>query len=247
MTPYAYQPLTRPHETRVLIIQPGSGKEELVCNLSHIEVGSGEPYEALSYCWSKSVAHQLDLDEVISLQDDDPGKEPRVTAVRDLLDDPEAGYIYIKYGGPIPDGKIVCDGVEIPVGGELLRALTHMREAHLHYPHVPGDRSPLRIWVDAICINQADIQERTEHVKMMGSVYEHASVVRIWVGDEIGLERNLYQAFDDLRTIFTELKPKLEQQKTPRDAQALCLAHPKWYSVEWLTIAHFLDRAWVSA
>jgi hypothetical protein len=41
---------------------------------------------------------------------------------------------------------------------------------------------PHRIWIDAISINQANVQERNSQVSMMGNIYRRASVVRIWLG-----------------------------------------------------------------
>ena len=38
------------------------------------------------------------------------------------------------------------------------------------------------LWVDAICINQADINERNEQVRMMSSIYRQATRVVIWMG-----------------------------------------------------------------
>jgi hypothetical protein len=144
-------------------------------------------------------------------------------------------YVYIEYGGPLPDGKIVCDGVEMPVGGELFRAIKHLRDKDEF----------LRIWIDALCINQADIHERTEHVKVMGNIYENASMVRIWLGDGIELERNIFGALDDLFEIIKEVQPDIQDAKTPGEAQIRCMSHPKWYKVEWYALARFLDRAWV--
>ena len=38
------------------------------------------------------------------------------------------------------------------------------------------------LWVDAICINQADTNERNEQVRMMSSIYRQATRVVIWMG-----------------------------------------------------------------
>lgn len=95
----------------------------------------------------------------------------------------------------MPDGKIACDSVEVPVGGELFRALKHLREKDV----------PLRIWIDALCINQNDIQEQTEHVQVMGYIYKNATLVRIWLGDGIGLQKNIFRALDDLTEIINEV------------------------------------------
>ncbi|KAH8587991.1 heterokaryon incompatibility protein-domain-containing protein [Bisporella sp. PMI_857] len=40
------------------------------------------------------------------------------------------------------------------------------------------------IWIDAISINQADLQERNSQVSMMGGIYMGAFAVRVWLGHE---------------------------------------------------------------
>ncbi|KAL0933498.1 ankyrin and het domain-containing protein [Colletotrichum truncatum] len=153
MATYPYSPLNLPHEIRVLTVQPGKFADDLVCGLSHIKLDSpDEPYEALSYCWSKGV----DLDDI------DPdteipwavhGKDDNGELItksgrlpwKDLVDHPYLGEQYIRMGGRMPDASIICDGVPVTVGGELFRALRRFREE---------EGPPLRIWVDALCINQ---------------------------------------------------------------------------------------------
>jgi len=56
----------------------------------------------------------------------------------------------------------------------LETALRRLRLEHM-------DRT---IWADAICINQADISERSQQVAMMGEIYRKASRVVIWLGDD---------------------------------------------------------------
>jgi hypothetical protein len=48
----------------------------------------------------------------------------------------------------------------------------------------PGS-DPQLFWIDAICVNQDDIQECTEQVKGMRGLYEAATCVRIWLGDKL--------------------------------------------------------------
>ncbi|KAF2108922.1 heterokaryon incompatibility, partial [Lophiotrema nucula] len=38
------------------------------------------------------------------------------------------------------------------------------------------------LWIDAICINQADVVERENQVRLMGSVYAQASRVIVYLG-----------------------------------------------------------------
>lgn len=40
------------------------------------------------------------------------------------------------------------------------------------------------VWVDALCINQQDKDERACQVRLMGQIYSGATSVAIWIGQE---------------------------------------------------------------
>ncbi|EEU43137.1 uncharacterized protein NECHADRAFT_83581 [Fusarium vanettenii 77-13-4] len=47
----------------------------------------------------------------------------------------------------------------------------------------------LTIWIDAVCINQDDLEERAQQVTLMSSIYSLASTVHIWLGENnVGVE-----------------------------------------------------------
>ncbi|KAF1958146.1 hypothetical protein CC80DRAFT_558925 [Byssothecium circinans] len=41
------------------------------------------------------------------------------------------------------------------------------------------------LWVDAICINQVDDNEKSRQVQRMGQIYANARVVLIWLGEAV--------------------------------------------------------------
>ncbi|RYC55652.1 hypothetical protein CHU98_g10557 [Xylaria longipes] len=41
----------------------------------------------------------------------------------------------------------------------------------------------IRIWIDAICINQIDFEERAQQVSIMSLIYSYATTVHIWLGE----------------------------------------------------------------
>ncbi|KAK5652117.1 hypothetical protein OQA88_10759 [Cercophora sp. LCS_1] len=52
--------------------------------------------------------------------------------------------------------------------------------------------APLRIWIDAVCINQADLEERANQVSLMGQIYSRAEEVHVWLDEEtLGLDEAL--------------------------------------------------------
>jgi hypothetical protein len=64
------------------------------------------------------------------------------------------------------------NGKPLTIGTNLECALRHLR-----FP----DRKRV-LWIDALCINQADVLERSSQVQLMGSIYYNASAVAIWLG-----------------------------------------------------------------
>ncbi len=47
---------------------------------------------------------------------------------------------------------------------------------------VRDKKTTLKYWIDAVCINQADLAEREQHVKFMRDIYEKAKAVTVWLG-----------------------------------------------------------------
>ena len=43
--------------------------------------------------------------------------------------------------------------------------------------------SPRRLWVDVVCINQSDVEERSQQVAQMGAVYKCARRTVVWLGE----------------------------------------------------------------
>lgn len=62
---------------------------------------------------------------------------------------------------------------------KVLQITKNLAEALRHLQH--QDR-PRLIWIDAICINQDDLEERSAEVSEMGSIYHNAREVIVWLG-----------------------------------------------------------------
>lgn len=76
-------------------------------------------------------------------------------------------------------------------GGSIVAALRHLR--------LP-DR-PRRIWADQCCINQDDMVERSEQVRLMNRIYRDATQVLVWLGlDTERRQRRLSVSFASLMT-----------------------------------------------
>lgn len=68
----------------------------------------------------------------------------------------------------------------IRINGEIVRVRTNL-EAALRRLRAEGH---IKLWVDALCINQSDDEEKALQVRQMKSIYSKASSVIAWVGVE---------------------------------------------------------------
>lgn len=71
-------------------------------------------------------------------------------------------------------------------------------------------------WVDAICINQDDLEERSAQVQIMPQIYSKASCVIVWLGDDsqmiFRLLRNVWQG-PDLKDVIRRVNKKAKRLK----------------------------------
>lgn len=72
--------------------------------------------------------------------------------------------------------EIMLNGQPKSVGANLYQALRALRE-------IPEVRAGMPVWVDALCINQDDLDERNVQVKRMDSIYANATRVITWLSE----------------------------------------------------------------
>ncbi|KAE9372984.1 HET-domain-containing protein, partial [Stipitochalara longipes BDJ] len=101
-------------------------------------------------------------------------------------------YIALSYvwGDPNDTRTILVDGKPVRVTMNLASALCDLREQE------PG--RVLRVWADALCINQADVLEKNKQVQQMGAIYNTAHHTVIYLGlstKEIDFAFDKFQSF----------------------------------------------------
>ena len=107
-------------------------------------------------------------------------------------------YSALSYTWATEDGDatsccmIVCNGQRLMVTKSCNAALRRLRE----------QAEPVTLWIDSICINQSDNNERSSQVALMRDVYKNAARVPIWLGDASALTDNTTRK--PVSTIFLE-------------------------------------------
>ncbi|KAJ9618698.1 hypothetical protein H2203_008902 [Taxawa tesnikishii (nom. ined.)] len=96
------------------------------------------------------------------------------------------------------------------------------------------EREPRAIWVDAICINQRNDQERNNQVSMMFSIYTGASSVCVWLGEAANDSQLAIRFIDEILEIggFEDLVNRPD-----------CV--PRWKALKELMTRDWFTRRWV--
>jgi hypothetical protein len=77
-------------------------------------------------------------------------------------------------GWQLDDQRMNLCSLNETIKGNLAAALRRFR-------HETNER---RLWVDALCINQADHGERAQQVAMMAQIYSRAARTLVWLGED---------------------------------------------------------------
>ena len=85
--------------------------------------------------------------------------------------------------------KIYINSTRYPATWNLDSALRHLRDKV----------QPSMFWVDALFIDQTNVEERNSQAKRMGTVYKTVSEVIAWLGPEYANSDLVFDFFDVMR------------------------------------------------
>ena len=128
----------------------------------------------------------LGRDEIRILRvSDGTDQDPVVcTTSYEKLDQPPT-YVALSYSWGYVDvtHPITLDGEDFLVSKAVHTALKSLRRQAIL------ESCDRNLWVDAICINQEDVKEKTHQVRMMSKIYKHATLVVAWLGEMTNKDR----------------------------------------------------------
>ncbi|KAI0014562.1 heterokaryon incompatibility protein-domain-containing protein [Xylariomycetidae sp. FL0641] len=122
---------------------------------------------------------------------------------------------------------IVIDGQETLMSGTLASVLKAMRDWH-----------PTRtnwVWVDALCIDQTNLEERGMQVSLMNRIYRRADLVFVWLGPSAQGSDHAFSLVDELARDSRAPDARrriLERATNPKDQR------------RWQALADLMDRRW---
>lgn len=102
-------------------------------------------------------------------------EQPLVCQLRviSLDDSPEYEALSWCWGTEAETSTMHVNGQEFACKPTLDQALRHLRKSS----------TAISMWVDAVCINQSDVEEKASQIPLMGRIYSQAKAVRVWLGE----------------------------------------------------------------
>jgi hypothetical protein len=85
-------------------------------------------------------------------------------------------------------------------------------------------------WVDAICINQRNSEERTQQVRLMAKIYSKAHRVIVWLGEEAVDTKG---ALEDIHLVANK-EPTEHLKKEINQHAILSLLQRPWFQRIWV-------------
>lgn len=101
-----------------------------------------------------------------------------------LDDSPDYVALSYVWGDPIVTGNIRVNNCVMSVTTNLESALRQIRATLFDDSDSEHELRglPSRFWIDAVCINSKDKDERSHQVQIMRTIYQQASLVLTWLG-----------------------------------------------------------------
>jgi hypothetical protein len=136
----------------------------------------------------------------------------------DALSNPYEALSYV-WGGEEKPRSITIDDQELSITQNLHTALLRLRNRGI----------PRVVWVDAVCINQVDENEKEHQISVIPEVYAKASSVIVWLGEAYD---NGDQALESIRRASKESVEPLDIRLTRRPI--LQLLDRPWFNRIWV-------------
>jgi hypothetical protein len=114
--------------------------------------------------------------------------------------EPKYQTLSYEWGQNKRDIPIICDGETVLITKNLEAALRRIRLTN----------GPLRIWIDSLCINQGDLEERNNQVTLMPLIYKCSPKVNMWLGEENANTEEGIRMLEKLNDLYEQLKKALK-------------------------------------
>jgi hypothetical protein len=223
MEVYQELPALEKDGIRLLRIEPASDTSRGVrCNLEVVPLSDRPNYFALSYTWGPPYAEYCKHEKKEAESHQLKGEQSKAENNSDEYEAHET-----------TGERIICNGKEIFVTRNLYDFLILCSQ----YP--AGQTLHGRLWVDAICINQNNLMERSQQVNIMAEIYKAASCVMVWLGAEEDSTHLAFELIEALASVSPAERLKIVPHCVSGHSSSVLLSFEHWRA-----LARFFERAW---
>lgn len=154
----------------------------------------------------------------------------------------------------VPDGAKNCKWL-VRLNGQIMSVTANLFLALRHLGSRQRDISARYFWVDALCIDQSSVSERTSQVAIMHQIYRAAHAVDIWLGPDLDAEA--YFVRESFRALLQQFYH--DPEGTGRAYQKYAYSFidddkknfvsaglPEMESDPWMKLVRFWDLSWFS-
>jgi len=115
--------------------------------------------------------------------------------------------------------------------------------------HLQHHEKTLRVWADAICINQSDDAEKSKQVQMMSLIYKSAALVTAWLGPEGDDSDKAIKQLQDFKERALSAIDQIDEIEDTFESGRLKQSdgiseQPHKQSIEFLPVKKLLERPW---
>jgi hypothetical protein len=158
----------------------------------------------------------LTRDHEIRLLRLQPGKKTQriIISLNHVILDASVRYEALSYEWKSEEGSetVQCGSFSIAATKNLITALKALRHPD----------KPRWLWVDALCINQEDIDEKSKQIPMMRDIYSGATIVLVWLGEGSVMTKAALEVIQSLALMCLQrLEGHLHETMVPGIAQIL--------------------------
>ncbi|KAK8120375.1 hypothetical protein PG999_004495 [Apiospora kogelbergensis] len=254
LTPYVYQPLDESkNEIRLVTIRPGNHDDPMEITMAHV---------SLNPLPSQTLPKLMSIEEMDpphtwvhpNPQINQAAYDSSMHPVPSNADTPDFEALSYAWGLlNLTASVVVCTDLGkstapppttfITPKRSLLRVGNNLFEA-LQYLRLPDE--PRVMWIDALCINQNDFEERGQQVARMAHIYSRARKVVAWIGPE---HDDAIRALEGLAYIGNQVEWTTDDRIVPSPEAT----EPRWWDPEttlpfddafWGLVTKLVERPW---
>ncbi|KAL9608794.1 MAG: hypothetical protein Q9167_006381 [Letrouitia subvulpina] len=239
LEPFKYRKLPTPRSIRLLAVLPDDDGR-IRCRMATVDLDSKRSFIALSYTWGdplwrgpyppspqyQACDYEIDCDG-------------RALLVHKNLHD-----ALLELRRKIT--AVVADSKDVKQEQDVMSTLHSLRAsaATANNRGLPKSWATSFIWIDAICINQQDLAERSAQVAIMGDIYRTAKIAVIWLGPHQDRADEAIRVCSILATI--PMNKWREIRYIDSDEAYRELGIPRITQEQWQAFGTFAQRGWFS-